>query len=79
MGFPGESIPVAEHAIEAHSFSSGIEPRSPEACALRDADRLDARGAVGIARCFALGGALGRQPFDGADPLARRRPLDEGC
>ncbi len=36
----------------------------PELGALKDADQLDAIGAVGIARCFTFGGARGRPLYD---------------
>lgn len=65
------------HAIEAHSFSAGIEPRTLEARILRDADRLDAIGAIGIARTFFVSGRLNRPLYDPADPTAERRPLDD--
>ncbi len=77
MGLPIASIRTACHAIEAHSFSAGIEPCSPEARALQDADRIESLGAIGIARCFAVSGSMGRPLFDPQDPLAERRPLDE--
>src|SRR5689334_22881698 len=38
------------HAIVAHSYSRGIEPYMLEAGVLRDADRLDSLGAIGILR-----------------------------
>lgn len=52
--------------IEAVSFSGGNEQALPsiEAAIMRDADRLDAIGAVGIARAFAFGGARGRKLYD---------------
>ena len=78
LGFPEARLGAVAHAIEAHSFSANIEPRTPEARALQDADRLDALGAIGLARCFAVSGALGRSLVDPEDPLAERRPLDDG-
>lgn len=75
--WPASRIDTVFHAIEAHSFSAGIPPRSNEARCLQDADRLEALGAIGIARMFAVSGALGRTLFDPQDPLALARPLDD--
>ncbi len=64
-------------AIESHSFSAGVAPTSIEGCILQDADRLDAIGLCGIARCFYTAGRLGSSLYDLADPEAKARPLDD--
>lgn len=79
LKFPEALIPAVLHAIKAHSFSADIEPLTIEARCLQDADRLDALGAIGIARCFVVTGQLGRAIMDEEDPLAVSRPLDDGA
>lgn len=75
--FPAAKIAPTAHAIAAHSFSAGLTPETPEAEILQDADRLEALGAIGIARMFHVGGAMGGALFDADDPLALRRDLDD--
>lgn len=55
--------------IESVSFNGGneVEAKTIEAKIVRDADRLDAIGSVGIARTFAYGGAKGRKLYDDAE------------
>lgn len=77
LGLGADQCAAVEHAIAAHSFSAGIAPETPEARALRDADRLDAIGAIGIARSFAVSGALARPLYDPQDPFARARTPDD--
>lgn len=78
-GYPAGPIPEIEHAIQAHSFSAGITPRTREAMVVQDADRLDALGAVGIARCLMLGGAVGRLLYDPKEPFPDARAPDDAA
>jgi uncharacterized protein len=75
--WPPDRLDALRHAIEAHSFTARIMPASLEAKILQDADRLDAIGAIGVARCFYVAGSMGALLYDPADPEARRRPLDD--
>ena len=76
--FPDHKIDGVIHAIEAHSFSGGIIPKTIEAKVVQDADRLDALGAIGIARCFAVGGQLERAIYNPEDPFCESRiPNDQ--
>ncbi len=77
LGFQAAEIDATCHAIEAHSFSAGITPDTDEARILRDADRLDALGAIGIARCFSVSGSLGRPLYEPDDPFAAGRDPDD--
>lgn len=77
MGFDAARLGAVHHAIAAHSFSARIAPATPEARILQDADRLEALGAIGIARMFVVAGQMGGAMFDAADPMALHRPLDD--
>ena len=61
-GIPDETIDEICRVINAVSFSRnrGKKPQTLEGQIVQDADRLDALGAVGIARTFAYGGEHGR-------------------
>lgn len=73
LDFSEAEIKAVGHAIEAHSFLAGIPPQSLEAKIIRDADRLDAIGAIGIARWFAVSGQLNRSLYDPEDPFASNK------
>ena len=65
-GITGEKAERICEAVNSVSFSKnrGKRPETPEGRIVQDADRLDAIGAVGIARTFAYGGKHGRTPED---------------
>jgi uncharacterized protein len=76
-GFDPAKLPAVAHAITAHSFSAGIPPETLEARILQDADRLEALGAIGLARMFLTQGQMGGEMVDMDDPMALHRPLDD--
>lgn len=47
------------HCIRSHRFRGSHTPKTPEARVLFDADKLDAIGAVGVARAFLFAGEVG--------------------
>ncbi len=77
MGKNQEYIESVCHAIESHSYSAGIQPLTLEAKIVQDADRIDALGAVGIARCLLVGGAINRPLYSQIDPFCESRKPDD--
>lgn len=73
-GYEAALIPAIEHAIAAHSFSAQIAPQTIEAQVVQDADRLDAIGAVGVARCLMLGAEFGIPLYNADEPIPATRP-----
>jgi uncharacterized protein len=71
--FSQTEIEVIADAIRDHSFSRGVVPKTLEGKILQDADRLDALGAIGIARIFAISGAENRPFYNNIDPFCKKR------
>lgn len=78
FNFTKGEIQIISDAIRDHSFSRGKIPGTPEGKILQDADRLDAIGAIGIARVFAVSGSEKRPFYNVKDPFCKNRtPNDE--
>jgi uncharacterized protein len=78
VDYPKEFHSAIAHCIEAHSFSANIQTETLEAKVVQDADRLDALGAVGIARMLITAGRMKRALYSEVDPLCEygRTPDD---
>ena len=59
INFPEEKIPKVKYAISVHRYSKNMKAETKEAEILQDADRLDALGAICIARVFMYNGHRG--------------------
>ena len=77
LGFAPEVVMRIADAIRDHSFSRGAVPQTTLGRALQDADRLEALGAIGLLRCISTGVRMGGDWFEGDDPFAAERPLDD--
>lgn len=79
-----KSLPLSEaqkqnivHCIQSHRFRSLNVPQSPEARVLFDADKLDAIGAVGVARAYLFAGEVGARLHNPDADIKNTRPYSE--
>jgi uncharacterized protein len=76
-GFAPSAAAEVADAVRTHSYSAGHEPTSELGRALRDADRLEALGVIGLLRAISTGARMGARYFHPDDPWAERRALDD--
>ena len=76
--YPAQKIEKVVDVIRIHSYSKKLTPSTLEGKILQDADRLDAIGAIGIARTFSVGGSENRSLYNPKDPFCESdRELDD--
>lgn len=78
--FPAALQEDVLEVVESISFSEGVpcsERLRKESDVVKDADRLDALGAIGIARTFVYGGKVGRPIYDPMDPANSLQHFDD--
>ncbi len=75
-GVEPEKAELILRAIRSVSFSrnQGRRPDTVEGCIVQDADRLDAMGAIGVARTFAYGGKHNRDLAGSIRHFLRQAP-----
>jgi uncharacterized protein len=74
-GHPPERVEAVTQAIAQHRFRGGQRPTSLEGQVLFDADKLDAIGAIGVARAYAIAGAQNQHLWaDVSEDYAQRSP-----
>jgi uncharacterized protein len=74
---PPHLIDPVRECIRVHAFSRGLVPETIEGKVLQDADRLDAIGAIGIARCFGTCAEMSVPFYQPDDPFCRLREPDD--
>jgi len=77
FNFTNKEIQIISDSIRDHSFSQNKVPATIVGKILQDADRLDAIGAIGIARVFAVSGSEKRPFYNVKDPFCKNRTPDD--
>jgi len=75
--YPSVYLNQIHHAVIAHSFSANVSCETLEARVVQDADRLEALGAIGIARCLMTTGHLRQNLYDIDEPFPVTRVADD--
>ena len=65
------------HCIRSHRFRGNHKPRTREAKVLFDADKLDAIGAIGVARAYLFAGEVGARLHSQDAEIEDTRPYTE--
>lgn len=77
LGWDEAHIGLTAHAIGGAQFFGQYRTCHDGGKILQDADRLDAIGVIGAARCFYIAGRMGSALYDWRDPHAENRLLDD--
>ena len=80
IGVADDIVGKVAYIVENVSFKGGLnihKMQSIEGKIVQDADRLDALGAIGIARTFAFGGAMGKEIYNPAKKPSKFTSIDE--
>lgn len=77
LGVDTHLVRAVHDAVLTHSFSGGLKPATIEAAIVQDADRLDALGAIGIARLWVTMVSMGGAMYHRDDPAGSSRDLDD--
>lgn len=71
---PPDRVDNIVHCIESHRYRGRVSPQTPEAKVLFDADKLDAIGAIGVARAYLFAGEVGARLHAPEVDVADTRP-----
>jgi len=76
-GYPADKVEAVAHAIATHRFRNSAVPQTVEARVLYDADKLDAIGAIGVARAYAIAGRHAQRLWAQVPHTYARRSIEQ--